>query len=528
MSDIWHKPQMINIRPRKPRMLFIGDCTRTPAVWYIEPLRQYFDVFHVGMGSQDFDITNIPTYYKVNQNEMGHTEVKERTFSLDALFNLIGRNFDIIFHIQDYTQISDLNRSPIPYIFLCNEAAYPLTPRCAWVVLASVELIKRQVKRDWIQCPNIMYSPYALPVETPLKFPDGKREYDTSFAGELYSLQLYEERAMVVKYIHEQCLTQNIPSDFNYLFPAGVSTFTVFEHDSIQKGYTINIIPEVKLFIPEEAGAILLSVDKKILGVMDKILLFLIQQHLQQINYKTKNTEQKKKDLLQKYTEIEKHLKSYTRYPEAGKGLIGNVRYATVLQSTKVALNVPTPAGFNFRDIEICLAGAMLLTKHTTDHDLLGFEDGINCRYYSTKEEALEIIKHGYDPEIAAKGWDLVTHGRSFWKHQRGHIGNVIISTVNDIITVQMRKYLPEFKELDILNGLKGADAIIDFKSENNRISFNISNPKTLDMCLQAFGLQQWTVDGLTIGHRIYNLFTIFEKFANIPKPPNAGDVIPK
>ena len=526
MSDTWHKPIYLPLRGRKPRMLFIGNCTQTPAVWYLEPFRQFFDVYHVGIGSRDFDISNIPTQIKINTNELGRTSIRERVFSIKSLFDIIGTNFDVIFHVQDYTYFTDNEKSPIPYIFLCTEAVYPRAPRCAWVVLAQVEMIKNLVRKDWMNCPNLMYSPYAIPVESPVKFPDFKREFEVSFTGELYSLPIYQDRREVVKFIHEKCMELKIPSQFHYLFPADFSVFTEFTFDKIQRGYTIHITPDLPLFLPEESGPIL-SVDKTKLGVMDEVLLILLKNQQAQIKFKSKTTDKKLELIDQKIAEIEKHKQGSARQPESGKGVLGPTKYTDLLQSSKIALNVPTPAGCNFRDIEACLSGAMLLTLHTTDMDLLGFEDEVNCRYYSSKEEALEIIQKGFDPEIAMRGWDLVVHGREFWKHARGHIGNVRFKQEEKSMIVRIRKNLPDFKGEPIMNALKSTNAITDFKIEGNDYVLTLPSEQQIQMVMQSFGLENWSVGGLTLGQRLYDFMQIIKQFANIPLSPNAKSVIP-
>lgn len=100
----------------------------------------------------------------------------------------------------------------------------------------------------------------------------------------------------------------------------------------------------------------------------------------------------------------------------AGRGRLGPRAYNELLRKSKIGINAGTVGGMNFRDLEVPLNGAMLVTMETPDHALMGFEDGVNCRFYETPEEALEIVKNGYDPDIARAGWELVTGGRDFTK----------------------------------------------------------------------------------------------------------------
>jgi len=96
------------------------------------------------------------------------------------------------------------------------------------------------------------------------------------------------------------------------------------------------------------------------------------------------------------------------REVEYGKGRLSQIDYRDLLLRSKFGLNCPTRSGFNFRDLEIPAAGAILLTKRNRDMEFLGFKHGLNCFFYDTKEEALEILqREPYNAEIAERGYIL-------------------------------------------------------------------------------------------------------------------------
>jgi hypothetical protein len=111
------------------------------------------------------------------------------------------------------------------------------------------------------------------------------------------------------------------------------------------------------------------------------------------------------------------------REPEMGLGRLSQSDYKELLLDSQFGINCPTKSGFNFRDLEIPATRAILLTKRNRDLDLLGFKDHVNCLYYDTPEECLDLIQNGeYDEKIAEAGYQLVnqhTYQTRFMELQR-------------------------------------------------------------------------------------------------------------
>jgi len=104
--------------------------------------------------------------------------------------------------------------------------------------------------------------------------------------------------------------------------------------------------------------------------------------------------------------------------PEEGEGRLTGLKYKTLLANSKIGINASS-GGANFRDLEVCGTGAMLLTNKTIDHERMGFKDNVNCRFYETKEEALEIINTISDKDIlriAKEGYNLVRKNWTYIK----------------------------------------------------------------------------------------------------------------
>jgi hypothetical protein len=104
--------------------------------------------------------------------------------------------------------------------------------------------------------------------------------------------------------------------------------------------------------------------------------------------------------------------------PKIGKGKLSLDAYAELLLHSQIGINVTTAYGSNYRDFEICAAGAMLLTSKTPDHTRLGFEDGVNCRFFTTLDEAKTILQTITDDEIER----IAAAGRLFVNHQHNYM----------------------------------------------------------------------------------------------------------
>jgi len=345
------------VSKRAPRVLVIADGTTRPGKEYVDVLRAVgFDVFHFGVGSNDLDSSILPAYdtaFRASWNvrdSLGERDVpinimsKIRYFRLKDLLSLLGKKFDLVFHVQDWQYPID-DFVPLPYFFYCTEAMYPVAPRCCRFVFYATHAIKSMVEAGAPHVKTFAFLPHAVQTnrwsavglcKVNPSYPKTERTTKVFFAGEIYKHPgVYEERRVCVR---------------------GVKKILGSEFDA------------------HWMGPIRRS------GVM--------------------------------------------REPEEGLGVCGPSEYVKRLLRAKVGLNVPTAGGANFRDVEIPACGAMLVTRHTPDHDAMGFVDGVNCRFFDgTPEDAVEKI-NAYDPEIAKRGWKLVMglnvkDGEEFTK--RGH-----------------------------------------------------------------------------------------------------------
>jgi len=326
-------PIDIVLKPRPPRVLFIGDNLWNPSRAYARAFRQWgYQMFHVGRGAPDLDIAHIPTRNMQYNGPFGRHQTQVRMVKLETLLDLIGIDFDFVFHVQDWTLPT--GKSPIPYFFYCTEAMLPVCPQPTTFALSSTDAIKRIVKRDYPNINALGYLPHCVPGVMPKNavFPDNPRPIKASFAGEIYSLfEAYAQRRMIA---------QTLKKDMS--------------------GFEGHWLGESM----DEKGRIIPPDQRKI---------------------------------------------------EAGQGRLGPDAYVKLLQSSKVGLNLPTAAGANFRDVEVPSLGAMLVTIQTPDHYLMGFRDGVNCRFFDgTPEDAIAKC-NAYDINIARKGWELVVKGAE-WK----------------------------------------------------------------------------------------------------------------
>jgi len=99
---------------------------------------------------------------------------------------------------------------------------------------------------------------------------------------------------------------------------------------------------------------------------------------------------------------------------ERGKGQLDGLEYTNLLLNSKFGINFPTLLGPNFRDYEVPGCGAILLTLETQDHHLAGFEDGVNCYYFKTVEDVLEIVNERYDKDLAVRAWEWIQQENTY------------------------------------------------------------------------------------------------------------------
>lgn len=330
--DIYAPPQMYGLRPM--RILMIGWWAATTRGFLFELLRQHHEVTFAGQVQSDLTVNDkkIPTLplgampiYNVRQaGPLGTQSIPTHRVKLTSLLNILGYDFDLILHCQNWIDVEHDERSPIPYYFYFTEGFTPRIPRCAHRVFVPNEPMARIAKATYHSPYKVSYLPHMLPHQfSNMPFvPDiNKRPVLCSFAGKIHHFQdLYNKRRDLVLE-----LASKLGDDLEGHWPRN----------------------------PDEVGG-------------------------------------------------------KPREPERGKGWLNGWEYRALLLQSQFVFNVPTPLGINMRDLEAPAAGACLLTKKTPDHEKLGFRDRYNCFFYDTVDEAIEIIRSGYDPLVAYNGYLLV------------------------------------------------------------------------------------------------------------------------
>lgn len=221
------------------------------------------------------------------------------------------------------------------------------------------------------------------------------------------------------------------------------------------------------------------------------------------------------------------------RLPESGKGKLDAIKYTNLLLKTRCALNVPTVGGTNFRDLEALSMGAMLVTMGTPDLYLMGIEDGINCRIFKNKEEAVEIIDNDWEPEIARKGWETVFFGRKWWQQK-------------DLKTIQQFKYLgfiehedssknymkfwvqDKIPSLEQLKQLKNDGTVLRYKRTDRILKIVPKSAIMIEPILLKLGFIEWHVQGHTVFHRMKELALYMNRTAGILIPGEIDQILTK
>jgi hypothetical protein len=429
----------------------MGSALSNPGKYYLDALKDSgYYIFHVGEGSKDFDTQHLPRQQTIVSNPQGKpVTTMIRKMNLRSLLDLIGYNFDVLFHVQDWTYFIDHERSPIPYFFYCTEISYTYVPKNVWVALAATDAIKKEILDAFPTIGGVIHHGHSVPViKAQSIFPKKERKYLVSFAGEIYRLgELYKERQDVVKYIKEH-------------------------------------VKDAQLHWLEKPKGINSESGNEARGI------------------------------------------------ESGKGLLNAKQYTELLANSKIGINIPTIGGMNFRELEVPVAGAMLLSRRTIDSDIMGFEDRYNCRQFDTPEEAANIINKEYSEEIAYHGWELIINGRNWWK---SNLLNFLYKEkiVNDDKSISLyyeypENYFPKIEER--LNDLKTNLQILDYKNlEAQRVfEVKILSEDKIDNIMATLGFTQWTVEGHTIYHRIKELSVIFQQFAGINIPKKVFENVPR
>jgi len=325
----------------------------------------------------ELDLIQIEGHARVYEGPMGLvpvTTIERRFRDLLGLIgedmDSIGMNFDVVFHTANWIDFTDLEKSPIPYVYFASEPFYPIVPKCAWEVVTPT-----RVYTDYLQAQHGgRYKKYhVLPWafrdqmryvsnETMLKagpdpatkksnfFLAKNRPVGCAWAGKINGYKFYEKRKQFVLKMEELL------------------------GDAFEGHWVTG-----RLLVNEEIG--------------------------------------------------EKRLEA-----ERGRGHLHPYEYAQILVKSQYGLNVPTQFGPNFRDFEVPGCGAVLLTnniKHpileeqegtegfdpkirVSEMEWIGFRDGENCIFYNSPEEAAEIVKTGYNEDISVHGWYFINQKHTY------------------------------------------------------------------------------------------------------------------
>ena len=208
-------PYGIFKEPRKTKLLLIA--------WNVHPGKDYalilnemknLDITWVGVDDPnilcsirpDLNLQNVPPKEIIYNGPFGSIPLGVRKFSLKSILDIMGYDFDVILHIQDWTLFTDVERSPIPYVYIHSEAFYPEVPLCAWKIIGSTLYIQRYLQEKYGNYKfDYDYLPFALRNDLILRdVHKEKRKIKSSFAGELYHFDhMYNERREIVQYLEK-------------------------------------------------------------------------------------------------------------------------------------------------------------------------------------------------------------------------------------------------------------------------------------------------------------------------------------
>ena len=222
-------------------------------------------------------------------------------------------------------------------------------------------------------------------------------------------------------------------------------------------------------------------------------------------------------------------------YPKNENGEVMDAQqYLINLHQCIIALNVPSIDGTNFRDIEAIASGAILLTKRHPNMLRIGLIDGITCRHFSSKEEALEIIqyyeKRGYDVELAKNAWQLllghwesyINNEKPYWriksllKNEAGELTKIELLSYPENIP-ELKQLLTEYKTKQIIHkwkftayekGSAGFEISILFTSESSLVTF---------LSAEKFKLQKWPAH--TVPQRVSDIIELIHILSPLKKP---------
>jgi hypothetical protein len=195
----------------KHRILVIGNC-HNPCVNYINILRSLrYDVFWVGENTQGTGLNLVgPVVERVANDkypEFGDIVVLRHIFSLKGLLEFLKMDFSIILHFQNWWYPDDVEKSPIPYIYIPSEGWHPYPPKCAHACTYSSIAMRDVLEREHPNIPLVGYLPYPLNVwmEDLTEHKDEERIYDCGFSGGLHAFdELYKERRDILFWLKYQ------------------------------------------------------------------------------------------------------------------------------------------------------------------------------------------------------------------------------------------------------------------------------------------------------------------------------------
>jgi hypothetical protein len=317
--------------PKKQlNMLLIGTNTLhspTTQTYYKLFQQMGFNVTWVGVGAKDLDLSNIPQKMMYFNGLQGQYSVVFREMKLHSLLNLFSDiHFDCIVHLQDQIYFTEEKPINMPYVYVLGQSYSPRVPKSASIVLCSTKNAMKQLKYYYGKEFPIAYLPPFLR-EDFLNLPinNNRRTVLTSFSGEMYEPDVYNERRKIITGVEQHFNNESYNDD----------TISTIWHW---------------------------------LGKRDAQGL---------------------------------------RHPEKGLGRLSWEEYKDLLLNTRFGLSCPTESGMCFRDLEVPASGSILVTKRTPDLEFLGFRHGINCYFYSTVNDVIDIIMKEWNPQIAEAGYTL-------------------------------------------------------------------------------------------------------------------------
>jgi hypothetical protein len=289
-------------------------------------MNQVWQVFNI---RPDLMIEGTRTFVFDYEGFLGEVPICEQRMSIKSIIDMVGYDFDVIIHFQNWLNTTDEDKCEIPYIYYLTEPFYDVVPKSAHMVLTPAVSLTEQVKKKYGNQYKYGVLPWALrygvhkiwkQLAPQNAFDVKNRPVDACFSGKMYNYDFYTPRREFVLGVEEK-----IPNFEGHWFGPVEDPYDMFGSKA---------------------------------------------------------------------------------YPERGKGALNLIDYTSMLTRSKFGINYPTDFGVNYRDFEVPASGAVLLTRKNPDHKILGLKDGVNCRIYKTVDEAVEIIKDGYDLDIALEGFN--------------------------------------------------------------------------------------------------------------------------